>query len=58
MAALGVRAGLLSGIALAAIGPTTAAALAAAGFAGALQPERATGAGLADALARRLGPRG
>ena len=58
VAALGVRAGLLSGIALAAIGPTTAAALAAAGFAGALQPERATGAGLADALAERLGPRG
>jgi len=57
VAALGARAGLLARVALAAIGPTTTAELAAAGFAGALQPERATGAGLADALAERLGPR-
>ncbi|HEX7622700.1 MAG TPA: uroporphyrinogen-III synthase [Anaeromyxobacteraceae bacterium] len=48
---------MLAGIALAAIGPTTAAELAAAGFAGALQPERATGAGLAEAIAEHLGPR-
>jgi uroporphyrinogen-III synthase len=57
IAALGARAGLLAGIALAAIGPTTAAELAAAGFAGALQPERATGAGLAEAIAEHLGPK-
>jgi uroporphyrinogen-III synthase len=55
--ALGRRAALLERVVLGAIGPTTAAALGEAGLAGAVQPERYTGADLAEALAARLGPR-
>ncbi len=56
MAALGPRAGLLGGVLLGAIGPTTAAALREAGpAAGAVPAERtaeALAAALAEALAR------
>jgi uroporphyrinogen-III synthase len=47
----------LEGALLAAIGPTTAAELSACGLAAGVQPVRSSGAGLADALAERLGPR-
>lgn len=56
VAALGDRAPLLARVALAAIGPTTADALRAAGFAVAVQPPRYTGADLAEAVAAALGP--
>lgn len=56
-AALGERAPLLGRAALAAIGPTTAAALHALGFAEVLQPPRASAEALADAVAEHLGPR-
>jgi uroporphyrinogen-III synthase/uroporphyrinogen III methyltransferase/synthase len=55
--ALGARADLLRGVLLAAIGPTTAAALRDAGFPPGAQPERYTARDLADAIAERLGPR-
>jgi uroporphyrinogen-III synthase len=55
--ALGARARLLGRVVLGAIGPTTASALREAGLGGAVQPERYTGADLAEALAARLGPR-
>ena len=58
VAGLGERAALLRGVVLAAIGPTTAEALRAAGLAPAVQPARYTGADLADAIAARLGRRG
>jgi uroporphyrinogen-III synthase/uroporphyrinogen III methyltransferase/synthase len=51
------RAPLLRRAALAAIGPTTADALRAAGFEPSIQPGRFTGADLADAIATHLGPR-
>jgi uroporphyrinogen-III synthase/uroporphyrinogen III methyltransferase/synthase len=54
--ALGGEAGLLHRVVLAAIGPTTSDALRAAGLDAAVQPERYTGADLAEALAARLGP--
>jgi uroporphyrinogen-III synthase len=54
---LGRRAALLSRCTLAAIGPTTAAALAAAGLPADVTPARSTAADLADEIARRLGPR-
>lgn len=54
---LGGRAALLQRAALAAIGPTTASALAEAGLACAIRPDAASAAGLADAIARHLGPR-
>jgi len=57
VAGLGGRAGLLSGCVLAAIGPTTAAALEEAGLRAAVTPEAATAKDLAEAIARRLGPR-
>jgi uroporphyrinogen-III synthase/uroporphyrinogen III methyltransferase/synthase len=43
-------------VTLAAIGPTTAAALREAGLPVAVEPERHTARDLADALAARLGP--
>lgn len=55
---LGARAALLRRAPLAAIGPTTAEALRAAGLEVAVQPVRYTGAELADAIAARLGPGG
>jgi uroporphyrinogen-III synthase/uroporphyrinogen III methyltransferase/synthase len=55
VAGLGARAGLLRGTALAAIGPTTADALRAAGLEPAVQPRRYTGADLAEAIATHLG---
>ena len=51
------RAALLDRCTLAAIGPTTAAALEEAGLRVAVTPETSTAAALADALARHLGPR-
>jgi uroporphyrinogen-III synthase/uroporphyrinogen III methyltransferase/synthase len=54
--ALGGEAGLLRRVVLAAIGPTTTAALRAAGLDAAVQPDRYTGADLAEALGARLGP--
>jgi uroporphyrinogen-III synthase len=54
LAALGERAGLLRRTVLAAIGPTTAAELGAAGFTAAVQPASASGPALAEALARWL----
>ncbi len=54
--ALGPRRALLERVVLAAIGPTTAAELRAAGFTTVLQPARAAAEALADALAEQLGP--
>jgi uroporphyrinogen-III synthase/uroporphyrinogen III methyltransferase/synthase len=54
---LAERAALLRQVALAAIGPTTAAALREHGLEAAVQPERSTGPDLADAVAARLGAR-
>ena len=54
---LGSRAPLLSRCALAAIGPTTAAALEEEGLEGAFTPRTSTARDLADEIARRLGPR-
>jgi uroporphyrinogen-III synthase len=54
--ALGARAKLLGQVLLAAIGPTTADALRAAGFTPGAQPARYTGEALADAVADALGP--
>ena len=56
VAALGARAALLDRCTLAAIGPTTAAALREAGLRVSVVPGTSTAAGLADALARHLGP--
>ena len=53
---LGDRARLLAGCVLAAIGPTTSAALAEAGLAVSVTPEAATARDLAEAIARHLGP--
>jgi len=57
VAGLGGRAALLRRAALAAIGPTTADALRAAGLEPAIQPVRHTGADLAEAIATHLAPR-
>jgi uroporphyrinogen-III synthase len=54
VAALGGSARLLERMVLAAIGPTTAAELRAAGLSVAVQPASASGPALAEALARRL----
>jgi uroporphyrinogen-III synthase len=54
--ALGPRASLLREVMLAAIGPTTADALAAAGLPAGAVPARYTGSALAEAIAERLGP--
>lgn len=54
--ALGPRASLLREVLLAAIGPTTAEALAAAGLPASAVPARYTGSALAEAIAARLGP--
>ncbi len=54
--ALGPRAGRLREVLLAAIGPTTAEALRAAGLPVGAVPARYTGAALAEAIAERLGP--
>ncbi|WP_243337968.1 uroporphyrinogen-III synthase [Anaeromyxobacter soli] len=54
--ALGERAPLLRGVLLAAIGPTTAEALREHGLTPGAEPERYTGADLAEAVAARLGP--
>jgi uroporphyrinogen-III synthase/uroporphyrinogen III methyltransferase/synthase len=53
---LGEDAALLSRVPLAAIGPSTAAAIRAAGLEVATQPSRYTGTDLAEAIATRLGP--
>ena len=55
VAGLGARSALLRQATLAAIGPTTADALRAAGLAPAIQPSRYTGADLAEAIANHLG---
>jgi uroporphyrinogen-III synthase len=55
--ALGDGAQLLARVLLAAIGPTTAEALRAAGLPVGVLPEEHTGRGLADAIAERLGSR-
>lgn len=55
--ALGARADLLRGVLLAAIGPTTAEALRAAGLPVGAVPARFTGSDLAEVIAERLGPR-
>jgi uroporphyrinogen-III synthase len=57
VAGLGARAALLDRCALAAIGPTTAAALQEAGLRVTVVPASSTAADLADAIARYLGPR-
>ncbi len=57
VAGLGSRAALLGRCALAAIGPTTAAALEEVGLEAAVSPARATAVDLADEIARHLGPR-
>jgi uroporphyrinogen-III synthase/uroporphyrinogen III methyltransferase/synthase len=57
VAGLGARAALLDRCALAAIGPTTAAALQEAGLRVTVTPAASTAADLADAIARSLGPR-
>ncbi len=57
VAALGPRAALLEHCVLAAIGPTTAAALLECGLRVAVTPEISTAPALADALARHLGPK-
>lgn len=54
--ALGPRATLLRGVLIAAIGPTTADALQAAGFPAGAVPSHYTGRDLAEAIAARLGP--
>ena len=58
LTALGARAAMLDRCALAAIGPTTAAALVESGLRVAVMPEKAGAVEMADALARHLGPRG
>jgi len=58
VAALGARAAMLDRCALAAIGPTTAAALQEAGLRVTVTPSTSTAADLAEAIARHLGPRG
>jgi uroporphyrinogen-III synthase/uroporphyrinogen III methyltransferase/synthase len=55
VAALGPRAELLRRVLLAAIGPTTSAALREAGFPPGAEPARHTGRDLADAVAEKLG---
>ena len=55
---LGARAAMLDRCTLAAIGPTTAAALQEAGLRVSVTPAVSTAAGLADALAVHLGPKG
>jgi len=57
VAGLGARAAMLDRCALAAIGPTTAAALREAGLRVTVTPTTSTGADLAEAIARHLGPR-
>jgi uroporphyrinogen-III synthase len=57
VAALGARATLLERCTLAALGPTTAAALQEAGHRVTVIPQISTAAGLADAVARHLGPK-
>jgi uroporphyrinogen-III synthase len=57
VAGLGARAALLDRCALAAIGPTTAAALQEAGLRVTVTPTTSTAADLAEAIARHLGPR-
>jgi uroporphyrinogen-III synthase len=57
VAGLGSRAALLDRCALAAIGPTTAAALQEAGLRVTVVPTTSTAADLAEAIARYLGPR-
>lgn len=57
VAALGPRAELLGRCPLAAIGPTTAAALREVGLTVAVTPEVANAGALADAIARHLGPK-
>jgi len=57
VAALGERAPLLGRAALAAIGPTTAEAIRAAGLRVDVQPSEYTAVALADAIAARLGAR-
>ncbi|HET8539401.1 MAG TPA: uroporphyrinogen-III synthase [Anaeromyxobacter sp.] len=57
VAGLGADAPLLRRVLLAAIGPTTADALRAAGLAAEAEPARHTGADLAEAIAERLGAR-
>jgi len=58
VAALGARAAMLDRPALAAIGPTTAAALQEAGLRVTVIPPISTAHDLAEAIARHLGPRG
>ncbi len=58
VAGLGPRAGLLSRCTLAAIGPTTAAALEEAGFHEVVTPPESTAVAFADAIAERIGPKG
>ncbi len=57
VAALGDRVGLLERAVVAAIGPTTAEAIRAAGLKVDVQPSEASGRALADAVAERIGPR-
>ena len=57
LAALGARAAMLDRCALAAIGPTTAAAIRESGLRVAVMPEVAGAVELAEALARHLGPK-
>jgi uroporphyrinogen-III synthase len=56
VAGLGEDASLLGGVVLAAIGPSTAEAMRAAGLEVAALPARYTGTDLAEAIAARLGP--
>jgi uroporphyrinogen-III synthase/uroporphyrinogen III methyltransferase/synthase len=56
VAALGERRPLLGGVLVGAIGPTTAEAIRAEGLEVGVQPERYTGAALAEAVAAVLGP--
>ena len=57
VAAVGEERARLAALPLAAIGPTTAEALRAAGLEVAVEPARATARDLADAIAARLGAR-
>jgi len=57
VAGLGARAEMLDRVVLAAIGPTTAAALSELGLRVSVVPSTSTAVDLADALAARLGPR-